>query len=125
MAAVTPTSVPASLDVKPVTKWYITSAGSRIDDGRQHTERIGGEQHDRLGVRAARALGDAGVAVERVGEPGVLGARSVEQIEVLRVGLLDRSFRGAAGTFSIRVPFIDSAAAITGSLSLSRSISLA
>ena len=31
--SVTPTSVPASLAVKPVTKWYITSSGSRIATG--------------------------------------------------------------------------------------------
>ena len=31
--SVTPTSVPASFEVKPDTKWYMTSSFSRIDTG--------------------------------------------------------------------------------------------
>ena len=31
--SVTPTSVPASLEVKPVTKWYMTSSALRIETG--------------------------------------------------------------------------------------------
>ena len=31
--SVTPTSVPASLEVKPITKWYIVSSLSRIETG--------------------------------------------------------------------------------------------
>ena len=50
-----PRSVPASLLVKPVTKWYMAWFLSSLADGGQHAEGISGQEDDGLGHAGALA----------------------------------------------------------------------
>ena len=71
--SVTPTSVPASLAVKPDTKWYITSFGVSTETGGNTPKASAVSSTMVSRVRAPGTLHDVGVAVQRVREAGVLG----------------------------------------------------
>ena len=121
---VSPTSVPASFAVKPCTKWYITSLPSRRDTGGStpKASAVSSTMVSGCEPRAPSAtfgLQDSGYE-KRVFSVIERSVRSSSRGSVSSI-----RFPGRGGTFSMMVPGSDSAAAITGSASLSRSMSFA
>ena len=116
--------MPASLAVKPCTKWYITSRPSRSDTGGS-TPKASAVNSTMVSGWAPRAP-SATFGLQVRGYENRVFSVIVRSVRSKSCGSVSSiRFPGSGGTFSMIVPGIDSAAAITGSASLSRSMSFA